>query len=123
MRITARLGRIFEENGGPLRGRKGTKVDIRRGKEDLSSTTTTEPGTCQVRSGTKRPCLRSAAVKIRGVPFCEPCAREQEAYFAVGELTEEPWRLRDERLGGVLSRMRQTRLERGPIDDHKPDAA
>jgi hypothetical protein len=25
-------------------------------------------------------------VKILGVPFCEQCAREQEAYFAIGEL-------------------------------------
>jgi hypothetical protein len=28
-------------------------------------------------------------VKIRGIPFCEACAREQEAYFAIGELTRE----------------------------------
>jgi hypothetical protein len=27
--------------------------------------------------------------KVRGVPFCERCAREQEAYFAIGELTQE----------------------------------
>ena len=26
-------------------------------------------------------------VEILGVPFCESCAREQEAYFAIGELT------------------------------------
>jgi hypothetical protein len=24
-------------------------------------------------------------VEIRGVPFCETCAREQDAYFAVGQ--------------------------------------
>ena len=83
----------------------------------------TELGTCQVRRGTDYPCQRPATVKIRGVPFCEPCAHEQEAYFAIGELTEKPWRLRDKRLGGVLSRLRQTRLERGQIDDYKPDAA
>ena len=27
-------------------------------------------------------------VKVRGILFCEPCAREQEAYFAIGEITE-----------------------------------
>jgi hypothetical protein len=97
-------------------------VDIRRGKEDLLNMTTTEPGTCQVRSGTKRPCRRSAVAKIRGVPFCEPCAREQEAYFAIGKLTEEPRQLRDERLVRMLSRMRRTRLGRGVVDDHEPDA-
>jgi hypothetical protein len=26
-------------------------------------------------------------VEIRGVPFCERCAREQEAYFAIGEMS------------------------------------
>jgi cold shock protein len=25
-------------------------------------------------------------LKIWGIPFCEACAREQEAYFAIGEL-------------------------------------
>jgi hypothetical protein len=39
-----------------------------------------------VRSRTDRPCVRPAVVKILGVPFCEQCAREQEAYFAIGEL-------------------------------------
>jgi hypothetical protein len=28
-------------------------------------------------------------VDILGVAFCGPCAREQEAYFAIGELTQE----------------------------------
>ena len=49
---------------------------------------TTEPGLCQVRSKTDRPCPRPAVVEISGVPFCERCAREQEAYFAIGELTQ-----------------------------------
>ena len=97
-------------------------MDICRGKEDLL-TTTTEPGSCQVRSGTKHPCRRPAVTKIRGVPFCGPCAREQEAYFAIGELTEEPRHVRDERLVGTLSRMRRTRLERGVVDDQESDAA
>jgi hypothetical protein len=28
-------------------------------------------------------------VEIWGLPFCERCAREQEAYFAIGEMTQE----------------------------------
>lgn len=48
----------------------------------------TAKGRCNVRSGTNNPCLRLAALEIAGVPFCERCAREQEAYFAVGELTQ-----------------------------------
>lgn len=50
---------------------------------------TRELGPCQVRSGTEHPCPRLAVVKLWGVPFCERCAREQEAYFAIGELTRE----------------------------------
>jgi hypothetical protein len=52
---------------------------------------------------------------MRGVAFCGPCAREQEAYFAIGELTQEDEtqgsgskllvealkRLRRERAGGT----------------------
>jgi hypothetical protein len=49
-------------------------------------------GTCQVRSETKNPCPNPAAVEIRGIPFCGACAREQEAYFAIGEFT---WEARD----------------------------
>ena len=41
---------------------------------------------CQVRSKTGSPCPRRAAAEIRGVAFCGPCAREQEAYFAIGEI-------------------------------------
>jgi hypothetical protein len=43
-------------------------------------------------------------VEIRGVPFCERCAREQEAYFAIGELTQGP--ASDRRLAEVLHRLR-----------------
>jgi hypothetical protein len=42
-----------------------------------------------VRSGTQSPCLHQAVVEIQGIPFCEACARQQEAYFAIGELTQE----------------------------------
>ncbi len=79
---------------------------ISREKEDLSTNVTKAPEPCQVRSGTDNPCYRPASVRIGGVPFCEPCAREQEAYFAVGELTEEPRSPHDdERLVGMLDRM------------------
>jgi predicted Fe-S protein YdhL (DUF1289 family) len=42
-----------------------------------------------VRSRTQSPCLHQAVVEIQGIPFCEACARQQEAYFAIGELTQE----------------------------------
>jgi len=49
--------------------------------------TTTKLGPCQVRSKTERPCPHQAVTEIWGVPFCGSCAREQEAYFAIGKLT------------------------------------
>ncbi len=71
-------------------------------------------GSCEVRSETESPCHRRAVVEMRGVAFCEPCAREQEAYFAIGELTQDETqgsgskllvealkRLRRERTGGT----------------------
>ncbi len=55
--------------------------------EDLLKTEATKKlGLCQVGSRTDRPCPRLAVVEIRGVPFCERCAREQESYFAIGEM-------------------------------------
>jgi hypothetical protein len=65
----------------------------------------TKPGPCQVRSKTESPCLHRAVVEIRGIPFCEACAREQEAYFGIGELTGETQDLRGEPLGKTLSEM------------------
>jgi hypothetical protein len=45
-----------------------------------------------------------------GVAFCGPCARQQEAYFAIGELTHEEERdLRSKPLGEVLERKRRER--------------
>ncbi len=41
-----------------------------------------------MRSETDLPCPHQAVVKILGIPFCERCAREQEAYFAIGALTQ-----------------------------------
>ena len=68
------------------------------------------PGPCQVRSRTESPCLRSAEVEILGVAFCEPCAREQEVYFVIGELTHEEVRdLHSKPLAAVLERKRRER--------------
>ena len=43
---------------------------------------------CEIRSRTESSCHHRAVLEIGGVAFCEPCAREQEAYFAIGELTQ-----------------------------------
>ena len=70
----------------------------------------TRPGPCQVRIKTESPCPRRAEVEILGVAFCGPCARQQEAYFAIGELThEEGQDLRSKPLAEVLERKRQER--------------
>jgi len=59
-------------------------------------------------------------VEILGIPFCEACAREQEVYFAIGELTQEETRdLRSESLstapgktlGDMLDGMRRQRTD------------
>ncbi len=84
--------------------------------------TTKQEQQCRVRSGTDNPCLRPAVVKVRGIPFCEPCAREQEAYFAIGELTEAREGLREEPLLELLNQMRRTTRCRGVHTD-EPDAA
>jgi hypothetical protein len=47
--------------------------------------------------------------EVRGVPFCEGCVREQEAYFAIGELLQEVPGLRNEPLVEVLDRIRWER--------------
>jgi hypothetical protein len=63
-----------------------------------------------VRSRTDSPCPRSAEVEILGVAFCGPCARRQEVYFAIGELTHEDGQdLRSKPLAEVLERKRQER--------------
>jgi hypothetical protein len=69
------------------------------------------PELCQVRSRAENPCLRSAEVEILSVAFCGPCAREQEAYFAIGELMDEAEEqdLRSEPLAAVLKMMRRVR--------------
>jgi hypothetical protein len=56
------------------------------------------------------PCPRRAEVEILGVAFCGPCARQQEAYFAIGELTHEEGRnLHSKTLAEVLERKRRER--------------
>ena len=70
---------------------------------------TTKLAPCQVHSNTEDPCPRRAEVEILGVAFCGPCAREQEAYFAIGELTEEARGLRSKLLAEALDRMRRER--------------
>jgi hypothetical protein len=67
-------------------------------------------GPCQVRSNTESPCLHRAMVVILGVGFCAPCARQQEAYFTIGEIMhEEEQGLRSEPLAAVLKMMRRER--------------
>ena len=47
-----------------------------------------------------------------GVGFCRPCARQQEVYFAIGELTHEDGRdLGSKTLAEVLERKRRERAE------------
>ena len=68
------------------------------------------PVQCQVRSKTEIPCPHRAVVEIRGIAFCGPCAREQEAYFAIGELTQEETQgPRSKPLAEALERMRRER--------------
>jgi len=46
-----------------------------------------------------------------GVAFCGPCARQQEVYFAIGELTHEEVRdLGSKTLAQVLERKRQSHM-------------
>jgi FXSXX-COOH protein len=72
-------------------------------------TEATKPGPCQVRSRTGSPCPRHAQVQILGVAFCGACAHEQEAYFAIGELTQETHGLPSKALAEALGRMRRER--------------
>ncbi len=67
------------------------------------------PVLCQVRSKTESPCPYRAVVEIQGIAFCEQCAREQEAYFAIGDLTQETLSLRSKPLAEALGRARRER--------------
>ena len=74
---------------------------------------------CQMRIATDRPCPRPATTELWSVPLCEPCTREQEAYFSVGDLTQElavvrakrPRGFCDELLAEVLYRVRRECVE------------
>jgi hypothetical protein len=69
---------------------------------------TTKLGHCQVRSRTGSPCPRRADVEMLGVAFCRSCAREQEAYFVIGELTQkDTLGLRGKALAEALERIRR----------------
>ena len=73
--------------------------------------TEAKPATCQVRNKTGNACPRRAEVEIFGVAFCVPCAREQEAYFAIGELVDQGAQdFRGEALAEALKRMRRRRV-------------
>ncbi len=73
-------------------------------------TEATIPEPCQVRSKTESPCPHPAAVEIRGVAFCGACAREQEAYFAIGELVlQETQGPGSKPLAEALKRVRRER--------------
>ena len=93
------------------------------------------PVLCEVRSKTESPCHRRAVVEMGGVAFCGPCAREQEAYFAIGELTQEEdetqasggkllvealKRLRWERVGGREATAAGTHHRSSGVDETEP---
>ena len=66
--------------------------------------TKTKLGPCQVGSKTEHPCPNQAVLEIRGIPFCEACAREQEAYFDIGKLTMQAQGLASDReLAGCIA--------------------
>ena len=70
------------------------------------------PAPCQVRSETGSPCPRRAAAEVRGVAFCGPCAREQEAYFAIGELVAQE-EAQNPLSTPLVEALRRLRRERG----------
>lgn len=78
---------------------------------------------CHVGNETALPYPSPAAVRIWGVPFCERCAREQEAYFTVGEFTQELATDRTRRTRGywnVLLSRTPGRMHPEPTDKHSP---
>jgi hypothetical protein len=72
------------EYAGPHRGQEVLLIGV----------TTKKLGQCQVRSRTEHPCPHQAVTEIWGIPFCEQCAREQEAYFAIGQAHHAAARVR-----------------------------
>ena len=94
-----------------MRSGRGTRAQRHGRKEPTLIGETTQPRVCQVRSQTEVPCGRPAATTVLGVLLCERCAREQEGYFAVGELTQVP-RGREPRGDVAATRARRTRPPR-----------
>src|SRR5918997_2525240 len=109
-------GALVQRGQRPQRGRLGA---AERGPDVLTLLRKGAPLTgasvqalCQVRSKTESPCPNLAVAEIRGVAFCGPCAREQEAYFAIGELVaweEEAPGPRGTPLAQALERVRRER--------------
>jgi hypothetical protein len=62
-----------------------------------------------VRSRSDSPCPRTAEMEIMGVAFCGPCARRQEVYFAIGELTDDEEEARDLRSGPLVEALERIR--------------
>ncbi len=85
---------------------------MRTFRKKAAMTEATKPAACQVRSRTESPCPRGAVVEVRGVAFCGACAREQEAYFAIGELVarKEAPGPRGTPLAQALERVRRERV-------------
>jgi hypothetical protein len=81
------------------------------GTEGSLTQAVTKPGRCQVRIYAESPCSRRAEVEILGVAFCGPCARQQEVYFAIGDLThgEETKGGRGKLLAEALEKIRRER--------------
>lgn len=71
---------------------------------------------------TESPCHRPATTRVMGVPYCGRCAREQRAYFAIGEtvrpqassdgLSETAGRFLDGPLADALRGIRSTSVRR-----------
>jgi predicted Fe-S protein YdhL (DUF1289 family) len=74
------------------------------------------PGPCQVRINAESPCPRRAVVEILSVGFCEPCARQQEIYFSIGELTDEE-ETHVLRGGAVAEALKMMRRERAGVKE------
>jgi hypothetical protein len=115
-KVRARLVAGALTGGAPTTSR-GFRI---RSRKVLLIDTVTQQGPCRVRSRTQSPCPHQAVVEIRGIPFCEACAREQEVYFAIGELTQEETRdlcgeplskALGETLGEMLDGMRRRRTD------------
>ena len=62
-------------------------------------------------------------MKLGGIPFCEKCAREQQTYFAIGEVMEHQESVGGNSLAIVMDLMREIRLRQQMVEAHEPDAA